>query len=103
MTTAELPIRIDHERVAAFCRQRGIRRLRLFGSVLRGDFDPAKSDVDVLAEVRPGTRTGFRFFGYGEELGALLGRRVDLNTPAMLSPFFRDEVLRDAVTIYEQA
>lgn len=103
MTTAELPIRIDHEGVATFCRQRGIRRLRLFGSVLREDFDPAKSDVDVLAEVRPETRTGFRFFGYGEQLSGLLGRKVDLNTPAMLSPHFRDEVLREAVTIYEQA
>lgn len=103
MTAAELPIRIDRERVAAFCQQRGIARLRLFGSVLRADFDVEKSDVDVLAEVLPGTPTGFRFFGYGEELGALLGRRVDLNTPAMLSPYFREDVLREALTIYEQA
>lgn len=55
MTTAiELPINLDHEKIAAFCRARGIRRLSLFGSVLRDDFDPDRSDVDVLAEFKQG-------------------------------------------------
>ncbi|MGD0413152.1 MAG: nucleotidyltransferase domain-containing protein [Verrucomicrobiota bacterium] len=48
--SAALPIAIDRERIAEFCRARGIRKLSLFGSVLRDDFDPARSDVDVLAE-----------------------------------------------------
>ena len=51
MSVAELPIRIDREKIATFCRARGIRKLSLFGSVLRDDFDPARSDVDVLAEL----------------------------------------------------
>ena len=51
--SAELPIQIDRERIAEFCRARGIRKLSLFGSVLRDDFDPARSDVDVLAELLP--------------------------------------------------
>lgn len=55
MTTArELPVRLDMAAIAAFCRARGISRLSLFGSVLRSDFDPIRSDVDVLAEFRPG-------------------------------------------------
>ena len=53
MSVAELPIQIDREKIAEFCRARGIRKLSLFGSVLREDFDPARSDVDVLAEFEP--------------------------------------------------
>ena len=68
MNIAELPIQIDREKIAEFCRARGIRRLSLFGSVLRGDFDPQRSDVDVLAEFEPNALkdVGFRYFGYGE-------------------------------------
>jgi hypothetical protein len=103
MSIAELPIVIDREKVAEFCRARGIRKLSLFGSVLRDDFDPARSDVDVLVEFAPGVRPGLRFFGYGEELAELVGHRVDFNTEAWLSQYFRDEVVRDALPIYEQA
>ena len=53
MSVAELPIPMDREKIAEFCRARGIRKLSLFGSVLREDFDPARSDVDVLAEFEP--------------------------------------------------
>ena len=42
----KLPIRFDGDRVAAFCRDRGIVRLSVFGSVLREDFDPTRSDID---------------------------------------------------------
>jgi len=103
MNVAELPLAIDRNKIAAFCRARGIRRLCLFGSVLRDDFDPSRSDVDAVIEFSPDARTGFRFFGYADELSDLIGHRVDLNTPAMLSRHFRDEALRDALTIYEQA
>ncbi|MGH7969260.1 MAG: nucleotidyltransferase family protein [Limisphaerales bacterium] len=47
VSIAELPIEIDRERVAEFCRARGIRKLSLFGSVLRDDFDPQRSDVET--------------------------------------------------------
>ena len=103
MSVAELPIQIDREQVARFCRERGIRKLSLFGSVLRDDFDPARSDVDVLAEFAPGVRPGLKFFGYGEDLAEIIGRKVDFNTEAWLSEYFRDEVVREAVPIYEQA
>jgi predicted nucleotidyltransferase len=61
MSVVELPIQIDREKIAEFCRMRGIRKLSLFGSVLRDDFDPARSDVDVLAEFRAG-RAGRGWF-----------------------------------------
>jgi predicted nucleotidyltransferase len=59
--------------------------------------------VDVLAEFEPGVRPGLKFFGYGEELAEIIGRKVDFNTEAWLSQYFRDEVVREAVAIYEQA
>ena len=59
--------------------------------------------MDALAEFVPGVRPGLRFFGYGGELAEVIGRKVDFNTEAWLSPYSRDEVLREAVPIYERA
>jgi predicted nucleotidyltransferase len=103
MSIAELPIQIDRKKIAEFCRARGIRRLSLFGSVLRDDFDLACSDVDVLAELLPSAQPGWEFFGWHEDLAVIIGRKVDLHTPNSLSKYFRDEVLREALTVYEQA
>ena len=103
MTVAELPIQIDREKIAEFCRARGIRKLSLFGSVVRDDFDPARSDVDVLAEFKPDALkgVGFRYFSYGEELGAILGRKVDFCS--RLNQYIEATVRREAIPIYECA
>lgn len=103
MNIAELPIPIDRAMIAEFCRARGIHKLSLFGSVLRADFDPARSEVDVLAELLPTAKPGWEFFGWHEVLAPIFGRQVDLHTPNSLSSYFRDEVLREALKIYEQA
>lgn len=103
MNVAELPITFDRERLASFCRERGIRKLSLFGSVLRDDFDRQHSDLDVVVEFLPTARPGWEFFGWHQDLAAILGRKVDLHTPNSLSEYFRDEVLREALTLYEQA
>lgn len=64
----------------------------MFGSVLRDDFRP-DSDVDVLVEFEPAARVGYFEMSRMElELSELLGRRVDLRTPAELSRYFRDRV-----------
>ena len=98
-----LPISIPMDRIAEFCKRNRVRRLSLFGSVLREDFTPT-SDIDVLVEFEPGTRIGFfGFQGLEDELSALLGRRVDLNTPNSLSRYFRDQVLREARTLHVAA
>jgi predicted nucleotidyltransferase len=95
-------IEFPEEEIAAFCRRHRIRRLALFGSVLRDDFTP-DSDVDVLVEFEPGTRVGLRFFGMEQELSEILGRKVDLNTPGFLSQYFRDEVIAEAEALYDAA
>lgn len=93
---------IDHRQLAEFCRRHHIRRLAFFGSVLRDDFGP-ESDIDVLVEFEPGHVPGLSFFSMEEELGRILGRKVDLNTPGFLSPHFRDQVLAEAEIEYAEA
>ena len=97
---AKARIDIPKDKVAAFCRRHHIRRLALFGSVLRDDFTP-DSDLDILVEFDEGHTPGWAFFGMQDELSAILGREVDLNTPGFLSRYFRDQVIREAVVAYE--
>ena len=93
-------IDIPKDDIARFCVKHGVRRLALFGSVLRDDFG-ADSDVDVLVEFEAGRKVGYlRLAGMELELSALLGRKVDLRTPAELSRYFRDEVMRSAEVQY---
>jgi predicted nucleotidyltransferase len=95
-------IEIPLERIKAFCRANGIRRLAFFGSVLRDDFRP-DSDVDVLVQFQPGVRVGLAFIRMQDELSAILNRKVDLNTPGSISRYFRDEVLLEAEELYVAA
>ena len=94
-------IPMNQTRIAEFCRKHHIRRLSLFGSVLRQDFHP-DSDVDVLVEFEPGHVPGLDFFAMEIELSEILGRKVDLNTPGFISPHFRDQVLEEAQVQYVQ-
>ena len=97
-----IAIDIDEAQIRAFCEKHRIRRMALFGSVLRDDFTP-ESDVDVLVEFEPEVRLGLiGLAGVENELGDTLGRKVDLNTEDMLSKYFREEVLAEAETVYVQ-
>jgi uncharacterized protein len=93
---------IDRERISEFCRGHHIRRLALFGSVLRADFNPT-SDVDVLVEFETDHVPGLAFFTMQQELSTLIGRPVDLNTPGFLSRYFRESVLNEAEPLYVAA
>ena len=97
---ANLPIAIDEEKIAEFCRARGIRKMSLFGSVVRDDFDPARSDVDVLVEFLPERVPGWEFSYWGEDLEPIFGRKVDLVSGVGKS--IRPLVKKELVTIYEQ-
>ena len=100
MTRAAISIQDDA--IAMFCRRHDIRRLSLFGSVLRDDFRP-ESDVDVLVEFSPGKTPGWAIVTMAQELASTVGRNVDLRTPAELSRHFRDQVLREAHVLYDHA
>lgn len=95
-------LNVPQESLTAFCRRHHIRTLALFGSALREDFR-LDSDVDVLVEFEPHHIPGYiRLAAMALELSGIIGRRVDLNTPNMLSRYFRDEVLAHAEVQYAQ-
>ena len=92
---------IPQSKIADLCRRYHVRRLAVFGSVLRGE-DREASDLDLLVEFEPGAVVGLKFITLQQELSDLLGRTVDLNTPAFLSRHFRDQVVERAQVIYER-
>lgn len=97
--TEDRSVALDGEKIAEFCRKHHIRKLSLFGSVLREDFSD-DSDVDVLVEFDTEHIPGLAFFRMEKVLAQLLGRKVDLHTPGFLSSYFRGEVLAEAQVQY---
>jgi predicted nucleotidyltransferase len=94
---------IPHQKLVDFCKAHRIRRLALFGSVLREDFTPG-SDVDVLVEFEADARVGMiRLSALENELSQLFGRKVDLNTPGFLNKYYRDRILSEAEVQYDAA
>jgi len=93
-------IEVSQGEIAECCRQNGIRKLALF-AVLTERFSET-SDVDVLVEFEPEQHVGyFRMAAMERELSALFGgRRIDLRTPSELSPYFRDEAVKNAAVQY---
>lgn len=99
-----MPARIplDHQKIAEFCKRYHVRKLSLFGSVLRDDFGP-QSDVDVLVEFEPGRTPGYFTIGAMiNELTGVCGRKADVRTVEDLSRYFRDEVTAQAEPVYVQ-
>ena len=93
-------IEIDKQKLADFCKRSHIRRLALFGSVLRDDFGP-ESDVDVLVEFEVNHIPGlFGMSRLESLLSELFGRKVDLRTAEDLSRYFRAEVVARAEVQY---
>ncbi|NEQ65412.1 MAG: nucleotidyltransferase family protein [Symploca sp. SIO2D2] len=101
MKQTTLPIHLSQESIKQFCLRHAIRKLSLFGSVLRDDFTK-ESDVDVLVEFEPGKTPGLAIITMEDELSSIVNRQVDLRTAADLSRYFREQVLAEAMIIYEQ-
>ena len=100
MTRVYNGIAFDSERIAEFCRRHGIRKLSLYGSILRQDFGP-NSDVDVLVEFGPeGSPSLLDLGGMLVELTEMLGRQVDLKTWGFLSERVRQQVERERKVQY---
>ena len=77
--------------------EHGARNIRVFGSRARGD-DTADSDLDILVELEPG-RTLLDSVAIKQDLGDLLGCQVDVVTEASISPYIREQVLKDATRL----
>ena len=76
----------------------GVRRLALFGSVLRNEAR-ADSDVDILVEFEPGLKLFDRFLALADLLEEILERRVELLTPESLSPYIGPHILAEATDV----
>ena len=89
--------------IGDLCRRFHVRRLEVFGSAARGDFDPRRSDVDFLVEFGPDPKAASlkNYFGLRESLEALLGRPVDLVMPdAVKNPYLRASIERSREPVY---
>lgn len=95
-------IPIPTEKIADFCRRNGIRKLSLFGSVLRDDFRP-ESDIDVLVEFQPDRMVGWEIINIEDELSQLMGgHKVDMVNPKYLNHRLKDRILESAQVQYEE-
>ena len=94
-------VQLPADKIATFCRSNFIRKLSLFGSVLRDDFR-SDSDIDILVEFETGhTPDLFEFMRMERELTTMAGgRKVDLRTPEDLSRYFRADVVSQAQIQY---
>jgi predicted nucleotidyltransferase len=97
----------ERERVVAVLREQipklrrlGIARLRLFGSIARGEVGP-KSDVDLLVEIDPESHFSlFELVDLEDDLLSLLGRPAHFAFASKLRPWLREEILEEAISIY---
>ena len=89
--------------LAALCRRHGVARLDVFGSAARGaDFDPARSDIDVLVDFMDADINYFRaFMGLRNELTSILGRKVDVITRrGIRNPLLLRSLEQDAIQLF---
>lgn len=95
---------IQRDAIAEVCRRHRVRRLSLFGSVLRDGFDPSRSDIDALVEFEPAAdQSLFTLVRLGDDLSGVLGRPVHVVTPGTLSKHFKAQVLAEAEPQYVAA
>ena len=101
-----LPFPLDIEAVAALCRRYGVKRLDVFGSAVAGDFDPDRSDLDLLVEFEdvPPMPYADAYFGFQEAMAGLTRRKVDLvSDRSIRNPYFRAMVERQRRPVFPPA
>ena len=103
MGQGEALVRARMSELTALCQRFGVRRLELFGSALRDDFDSASSDLDFLVEIEPPTGLGYAdaYFGLQEGLERLFDRSVDLlSFGAVKNPHLLEAIERSKRSLY---
>jgi len=88
----------QRENILALSNEYGARRIRVFGSVARGD-DAADSDIDFLVDFPRGYDLFLQRIPLAEQLQGLLNRTVDLVPKHELTPYIRDRVLSEAIDL----
>jgi predicted nucleotidyltransferase len=100
-----LPLIEEHiNDIAQLCERYGVRKLELFGSACRGEFDPETSDLDFVAEFVDRRNISYldRYLDFADAIEALVGRKIDLVTAtSSMSPHFRRELNKCRVVVYE--
>ena len=88
--------------IEELCRKHYVRRMSIFGSAVREDFDPATSDVDVRVEFLPEASEDYlrNLYAVRDTLPVLLHRKVDVVSGQIRNPYFEQEIERDGVTVY---
>ncbi len=96
-------ITAKRDSVAEICKRRHVRKLEVFGSATTSDFDPKRSDVDLIVDFDETAREKLLdcYFGLKEDLEALFGRPVDLLTSAPIrNPYLRESIEGSRQTLY---
>ncbi len=96
-------IRPYQQELERLCRHYGVKELALFGSALRDDFEPERSDIDFLVEFsrREPVEYARAYFGFVEDLESLLGRKVDLvQLKAVRNPYLKKDIESSQETLY---
>ncbi len=91
------------EEIAALCRRRGLKRLELFGSAARDDFDETRSDLDFVVQFGDADAKSplHTYFDLKDELETMFGRSVDLvSEGAVINPYVLASINRDRQLIY---
>jgi len=90
------------DRIRAACARRGVSFLELVGSAARDDFDPGRSDIDVLVDFPDQVPDLFgSYMGLRDDLAEILGRPVDVITlRGVRNPLLLESLRRDAVRLY---
>jgi hypothetical protein len=85
------------EEILRLAARYGVERVRVFGSFARGDAG-AESDLDLLVAFRDG-RSLFDLIGFGQDVGDLLGREVDVVSERGVSPYLQDRIFAEVVPL----
>lgn len=99
----ESPLQLHREEIVRLCRTHGVRRLVAFGSAVRADFDPSRSDIDILVEFEPAPAAERmqRYLALQRSLEALLARPVDLiEDGAIRNPYVLESVTASQQVLY---
>ena len=84
--------------ILAIAADNGVSDIRVFGSVARGG-EKKGSDVDLLVHFNPGA--GWGYFGFRPEMEDLLGCKVDVVSDAAINPYIRENILKEAIPLFD--